>query len=106
MSEQRIVIGVTYPSDLFRYAAEVKVFTSKLSDTPAILRQLWSDSLDLGFGIRSRKTDRVVYFTLKKVEKNDEGDYLRWIFEIYNPNLDPRLNGLSVIIYNDYTPQS
>src|SRR5271157_4913440 len=99
------VIGVIYSSDLFRYNAATKHFSSEISNTPAVLRQLWGDSLDLGFGIRSKKTGHVVYFTLEKTKKDGDGAYLFWTFVIYNPDLDARLKGLSVTVYNDYVSQ-
>lgn len=93
------IIGVVYPSSLFSYTKASKNFTAEISIVPAVLRQLFDDSLDIGFGIRSEKTGRVIYFTLVNAFKDDEGDYTHWEFEVYDARDD--VAGLSVTVFND-----
>jgi hypothetical protein len=93
------VIGQTYDHTRFTYDKASKCFVGEISEVPAVLRQLWNDSLDIGFGIHGNRG--VVYFTLSDHVKDDEGDTLYWVFEVYNPTRSPILNGLTVKIFND-----
>lgn len=95
------VIGTVYETKYFTYVKGLKSFVGEISDTPQVLRQLWNDSMDLGFGIRSHKTGRVVFFTLKNIWRDDEGDVIRWVFDVFNPTQHPDLEGLTATIYND-----
>jgi len=93
------VIGLTYDHAHFTYNKATKSFAGEISEVPGVLRQLWNDSLDIGFGIRGNHG--VVYFTLSRHVKDEEGDTLYWEFEVYNPTRNPILNGLTVKIFND-----
>lgn len=95
------VIGNIYSSSLFTYVKEQRCFAGEISMTPGVLRQLWNDAMDLGFGIRSEKTGKIVFFTLQEIERDDEGDICKWKFVVYNPRDLEELRGLSVNIYND-----
>jgi hypothetical protein len=95
------VIGVVFDSKRFTYVKNLKMFVGDISETPEVLRQLWNDSMDLGFGIRSHKTNRVVYFTLKHMLRGDEDEITGWVFDVYNPTAHPDLVGLTATIYND-----
>jgi hypothetical protein len=95
------VIGTVYDSKHFTYVKGLKSFVGEISDTPQVLRQLWNDSMDLGFGIRSHKTGRVVFFTLKNMLRSEEGDVHGWVFHVHNPAKHPDLEGLTATIYND-----
>lgn len=99
MSSNRPVVGKIFSSSQFKYDADKRLFTSSLSETPEILRQLWADSLDLGFGIKSHKTGRVVFFTLDSIERKGE-KYISWTFKVYNPTNGNSLSGLSVCVFN------
>lgn len=93
------IIGVVYSSSLFSYTKSTKNFTAEISMVPAVLRQLFDDSLDIGFGIRSEKTGRIIYFTLVDGFKDEDGDYTFWNFEAYDARDD--VAGLTVTIFND-----
>ncbi len=95
------VIGHVYPSTAFSYDKASKTFTSEISETRDILKQLWKDSADVGFGIRSKKTNNPVLFTLHKEHKDREGDITHWEFHVYNPKRFPELNGLKATVFND-----
>jgi len=99
MNTSDSVIGHVYDHKRFTYEKAKKTFVSEISEVPAVLRQLWTDSLDIGFGIRGNRG--VVYFTLKKHNKDVDGDTISWVFEAHNPSRSPILDGLTVIIFND-----
>jgi hypothetical protein len=93
------VIGAVYDSSCFMYMKNLKSFIGDYSTTPKVLRQLWKDSMDIGFGIRSIKTNRIVFFTLKNLLRNEEGEIEGWVFEVYNPTNHRDLEGLTATIY-------
>ncbi len=100
------IIGEVYSSKDFTYVKSVNTLSSFITDVPGVLRQLWSDSMDVGFAIRSERTGRVVCFTLVSVDYgtlhvNGEREPLAWVFEPYNPHGDANLNNLVVKIFND-----
>ena len=95
------VIGTIYSSRDFTFLKDSKIFVAEISEVREVLRQLWNDSMDLGFGIRSEKTGAVAYFTLFDTKRDDEGDILQWLFEVYNPQNLPNLDGLTATILND-----
>jgi hypothetical protein len=84
------VVGKIFSSRLFKYDPSKRLFQSNLTDTPEILRELWADSLELGFGIRSEKTGRIVYFVLESAVR-EQGEYVAWNFYAHNPDDDERL---------------
>lgn len=92
------VIGTIYNSNQFSHAKDHKLFVSEISLMPQVLRQLWNDAMDLGFGICSAKTGKVIYFTLLDVERDSDGDVIRWVFEPFRP--PEALKGYRVHIYN------
>ncbi len=100
MSDGRVVTGKIFSSEKFVYDKDAKQFSSSIDEVPEILRTLWSDSLDLGFGIRSRKSGRVVFFTLKTVSKGNDGEFLSWHFEVWNPLDQEGLRGLTAVVLN------
>jgi len=68
------IIGEIYPSDLFRYNSDTKTFFANYMDVPGCLRQLSSDDFVGGFGMRSVKTGRVIFFILFSAEVRPEGN--------------------------------
>ena|SRR5271167_2373538 len=94
-------VGHAYPSSAFSFHKEDKTFTSEISDTKGVLGRVWNDSADVGFAIRSAKTDNIVVFTLEKEHKDREGDITHWDFEVYNPKNYPELKGLKATVFND-----
>ena len=92
------IIGQVYDSSWFMHHKDDRLFTSEMSSTNRVLRQLWNDSMDLGFGMRSLKTGKVVYFTLLDIERDDEGDIRYWVFEPLRPT--EALQGYRVRVYN------
>jgi hypothetical protein len=67
------IVGEIYCSSLFKYEPETKTFSGNYSDVPGCLRQLSSDDFTAGFGIRSIKTGRVIFFVLFSAEEIDNG---------------------------------
>jgi hypothetical protein len=55
---------------------------------------VWSDACDLGFMVRSHKTDRLVLFTLVDRTYDSEGDLMACIYAGYDCNF-------TVAVYND-----
>jgi len=98
--EGRSVAGKIFSSRDFTFKKDKNAFISKISETPEVLRYLWHDSLDLGFGIRSVRTGNVVFFTLKSATRDDDGRYLYWVFDVYNPENNPRFEGLVAYVFN------
>ena len=95
------VIGTIYSSRNFTFLKDSKIFVGEISEVREVLRQLWNDSMDLGFGIRSEKTGAVVFFTLVNTKRDEDGDILQWEFDVFNPRQLPNLNGLTATILND-----
>jgi hypothetical protein len=62
------LVGEIYPSNLFTYNSETQTFSADYFDVPGCLRQLASDDFTAGFGIRSIKTGRVIFFVLHSAE--------------------------------------
>ena len=98
-----MVIGTIYLSSAFTYNKQNKLFTGEISEVPQVLRQLWDDSMDLGFGIRSERTGAVVYYTLKDVERDANGDVIAWHFmpSALSSSRTPLAADTSVVILND-----
>jgi hypothetical protein len=100
-----MIIGTVYSSACFSYNKEKKVFTGEISEVPQVLRQLYVDSMDLGFGIQSAKTGNIVYYTLTDMvrDRDDDGDAIAWNFTLshYSALKNPGAAGTSVVIYND-----
>lgn len=97
------IIGAVYNSTQLTYCKKEKCFVGEISEIPKVLRQLWNDSLDIGFGIRSAKTDNVAFFTLVEISNNGEGETLFWVFEPTDKSIaaNPALLAHKVFIYND-----
>lgn len=98
-----MIIGTVYSSTCFSYNKEKKVFIGEISEVRQVLRQLYIDSMDLGFGIQSAKTGNIVYYTLTDVERDRDGDVIAWNFTLshYSALKNPDAVGTSVVIYND-----
>ena len=96
------VIGHIFDSRSFTWSKETRTLVSEVSSTPEILRQLWADSLDLGFGIRSHRTGSVAYFTLIDRIVDDEGDTVKWVFEAHIRSIENNqgLRGVRVNVFN------
>ena len=96
------VIGHIFDSAQFAWHKESRTLVSEISSTPEILRQLWVDSLDLGFGIRSHKTGNVAYFTLVDRVVDEDGDTVKWVFEAHIRSIENNqgLRGVRVNVFN------
>lgn len=101
MQSEATVIGQIYPSNAFTYVKSGKLFVAEITEMSGVLRQLWHDSMDLGFGMRSVKTGRVIYFTLDSRLYDAEREMIGWAFKVYNPTNAPELQGLTVHVLND-----
>lgn len=94
------MIGKVYDSSEFMWHKGSKSFSAEASAIGnGFTGQLWNDSADQGFGMRSAKTGKVVLFTLQKIQRED-GHIQYWKFVAYNPTRDPKLDGLTVTIFN------
>jgi hypothetical protein len=96
-------IGHCYSSDNFLWSKEYGHFSANIAEVPSVLRQMFNDSMDLGFAMRSSKTGSIVYFTLEDVFRNSDGDVIRWDFvpTAATVNAHPALRSVKVTIYND-----
>jgi hypothetical protein len=92
-------IGQCYSSKSFTWNKETQTFSAEISDVPAVLRQMFNDSMDLGFAMQSAKTGNVVYFTLATAERDREGDMACWTFQAVS--VRPGLSAIKVVVYND-----
>lgn len=93
---------LAYGSDKFNYNPKSKTFSAEASELGnGFLKQIWGDSADRGFGIKSKKTGNVAIFTLTDEHKNADHEITHWEFSVYNPKRDPQLNGLKAIVWND-----
>lgn len=98
------VIGKTYSSKKFHWNKGSKTFSAEASELgDGFDKQLWNDSADQGFGIKSEKTGDVVLFTLHKELRGPrpELELFGWEFHVVNSKNDPALRGLKAVIYND-----
>jgi len=95
----RLIAGKVYPSSDFTYDAAAGTFTSTITKVPGVLRTLWEDSLDIGFGIRSGKTGRVLFFVLKEAERAEDDSFVKWVFHAEAP--DGQLSKLKAVVLND-----
>lgn len=98
------VIGPVFSSRQFSYDKKTKTFSTEASSLGrgvSFLKQLWNDSADTGFGIKSEKTGEVALFTLQQEHRDREGDLTHWTFTVYNPKRDSKLSGLKVVVFND-----
>lgn len=95
------IIGTVYSSRDFSFVKSIRCFIADISEVPEVLRQLRSEEFESGFGIRSAKTQRIVYFVLEHVLRNDEGEIINWSFGAENPHELEELRGVKAIIYND-----
>lgn len=95
-------IGTVYATNLFMWHPSTNSFSSEISMVPAVLREMFSDDLDLGFAMQSAKTNQIAYFSLENGEKNDDGDYVVWRFKPTESSVsrNPRLKDVVVLIYN------
>jgi hypothetical protein len=90
-----------YRKERFTFNRETVSFSAFASDfgkNTDFMGRLWGDAADVGFGILSPLTGKVVYFSLAK-EVKDDGGILFWEFEAV---VDERstLAGLKVTIFN------
>ena len=90
-------IGFCYSSDNFFWDKKSNTFSADVSEVPAVLRQMFNDSMDLGFAMRSSKTGNIVYFSLATAERDPDGDMLLWSFT----SSDKLLANVKVIVFND-----
>ncbi len=95
--------GVAIDSNRFTYT-EGKFVTeaSDLSDKE-LYQQIYPDSADAGFPMRSVKTGARVWFGYSKEEKDREGDVTYWEFKPIPEDVRrfPQLRNVSVLVFND-----
>lgn len=89
---------VVYDSNLFSHRADLRQLSSNLAQTPAVLRQLNSETMDLGFGIRSRRTGKVQFFSLKIMHRDENGIIVYWLFTPVDPS--QALEGYTAVVFN------
>jgi len=99
VEQRRLIAGKIYASSDFTYDAAAGTFTSTIKKVPGALRTLWGDALDIGFGIRSGKTGRVLFFVLKEAERADDDRFVKWVFHAEAP--DGQLSKLRAVVLND-----
>ena len=97
----------TYSSKKFTYNKESRSFTTRASMLgrvyQAILGRVLNDSCDFGFRMVNEKTGDIVAFVIWE-EIHDCEDNLRYITLRPNPmsvRKNPRLEGVTVIVWND-----
>lgn len=94
------VIGEVYSSDLFTWDKTSKCLISDMSLVPGCLRTLFRNDMSVGFGIRSSRTQNIAYFTLSKIDRDQDGDVVYWRFDSHEDCSDPRLVDVHVLIFN------
>ena len=94
-------VCTVYSSKQFSWNPGTKTFSGEISEVPEALRQMWNDSLDIGFGIQSARTGNTVFFLLESTDTDAECEVLAWNFKVYNPVGSSVLNGLTAVIFND-----
>jgi len=89
-----------YSSSLFTWERHSHGSTGfvEMSDThkKTTWSQVWNDSCDIGFKVRSTKTGAEVLFIFEKELKGHENEVNGWSFTSFNTNLCHR-----IVIYND-----
>lgn len=70
----------------FSYDDSRKTFYADISDLVGkgffsdLVRKLYDDAVDVGFGIMNNKTQKTVYFVFSHEETDGEGEVIRWHF--------------------------
>jgi len=69
-------------SDSFTYCSASRTLVRDMSDfgKASPFCRLYDDAADAGFGIRSSRTGRVVYFRLSGEVRDPEGEIVLWRF--------------------------
>lgn len=97
MENGRKVEGTVYCSSKFQY--KDNKFTANYQNVPHVLRQLWSDDITCGFGIRSIKTGSTVFFELDTVSMDDDNmKVYKFIASPFSTKHNPILNDISAEI--------
>lgn len=95
------VIGTRISSSKFTWVPKSKEFVAEASDLHGInlFSQVYNDACDEGFVLVSQKTGKEVPFTLARIQHDADRDIAFWKFTA--ATRDPKLAGVSVIIFND-----
>lgn len=106
MSEEVLKLeGHIYDARCFKWVLEKKMFFANISDVPRALGDLCHADMTLGFGVRSYKTGRIVYFVLESAVMNDFSQTESWLFSAdnaYNSHPQTRsMADLRVTIHNN-----
>lgn len=88
-----------HSSKIFSYSNQN--FVAESSDLgPRGMSQVWDDACDLGFSIRSERTNVVKTFVIDRTHTDNEGDVTHWTLREINGNrIIP--DGLSVTLFNN-----
>jgi hypothetical protein len=79
-TDQNEELPIIYPLNKFTWDKETNCLISSILDCPANLRML-PDSFDVGFGVHSSKTGKIVMFKLINLRQDDDGLTLSWEYE-------------------------
>jgi hypothetical protein len=106
MSHTDGFICPVFKSNLFSWDKKALTLTASWSAVRSHLRQLRSDSMDLGFGIQSNKTGNVAYFVLVSATRRDDdqvGEVEKWIYTAHGESLrtQPQLHHVKVVVINE-----
>lgn len=87
-----------HPISSDKFTFRDNVFTCEASDLKGLyIGQIYEDAIDIGFAMRSVKTNNVSYFYWSHEVKDADGDILYSVFKA----CDRKLAHVSVKIFND-----
>lgn len=96
-------IGHIYPSTKFEWNNDRRLFNADIVDVPAVLRHMSREDFSIGFGIKSVKTQRVIYFNLvETVIDSQTEDVDVWVFDVTDEYKCGPLADIKVVVSNNY----
>jgi hypothetical protein len=92
-------IGPVHSASMFTWNNEGGCIEASDFGNEVWMSQLFPDSCDVGFRVRSEKTGKVIPFTLERVEKR-ESEIVAWHFVSYSRERYP-LEIWKIVVFND-----
>lgn len=92
------------PLTAFMFDQSSRILSADVTDLPpTAFFQVYPDSIDQGIAVSSHHTGEEVTFVVNYVHNDREGELLYWDLIPTDACLrrNPRLNGLTVRLYND-----
>ena len=99
-----IICNQIFSSDIFNSHGKSKLMTSELSMLrDKVYNQMYDDACDVGFGIHSKRTGQITYWSYHSDERDGEGNLQGLNFKPIPETLRkfPALKSWTVHVFND-----